>query len=135
MKKIDKRIVWVGLGVIIFLLIACAALFWTKNSSRLSTATPTTISVVVTSTPTTALPGNIWVVSKIEEAAIHQNGYVYDVATFTNLDRPSVTLRAQCAAPGWPAPAIGQQYVMNDYRVLVPIEGIDSPLQRFFVLP
>lgn len=125
MKKIDKRIIWIGSAVIIFLLVACAPQIVT---------TPAVVPALVIQTPTPTLPGNIWVVTGIEQSVIHQNGFNYDVATFTNLNQPAVTLRAQCSAPGWPSPEIGHQYTINEYRVMSPIEGIYSPLQRFWVL-
>lgn len=134
MKKIDKRIIWIGSAVIIFLLVAGVALIWLKNSSRQIVTTPAVVPGLVNQTPTSTLPGNIWVVTGIEQSVIHQNGFNYDVATFTNLNQPAVTLRAQCSAPGWPSPEIGHQYTINEYLVMSPIEGIYSPLQRFWVL-
>lgn len=136
------------LGVIIFLILLVLAGLWavSRPSQQLTSGeqlgtqmalstpiiTPTPI-MMPTATPEKPI-GPVWVVSKIEEEAIHSHGFTYDVAIFTNLDSPSVSLRAQCSAPGWPSPEIGQQYTINEYRVMIPIEGVYSPLQRFWVL-
>jgi len=72
--------------------------------------------------------------NEMEENAIYANGFYYDVATFFNLDQPSLTVRAQCMNPGWPSPEIGHHFTLIYASVLVPIEGVESTIQRFLIL-
>lgn len=148
MKK-QTLYILVGSAVIVFILVAISAGIYIKNlrnnapafesvamPTMVATAsTPTLVPTPLpTLTATLAAPGNIWVVTSIEPRALHVNGFDYDVAVFTNLNQPLVTIRAQCAGPSWPSPEIGHQYYMNNFEVLVPVEGNDSPLQRFHLL-
>ena len=92
--------------------------------------TPTSIT-----TPTPKKVGDVWIVVNSENNALRQNGFVYDVDTFENKDDRSLSLRAHCAEPGWPAPKIGAEYKLNKYGVLIPLkEDKQNPLQRFIVL-
>jgi hypothetical protein len=93
--------------------------------------------VIETAQPTPAVSGDKWKVISIEENAFEREGYLYDVAVFENVENSSVTLRAQCAEPTWPAPEIGTVYFLNEAGVLIPVtdnESNDPQLQRFIVL-
>lgn len=93
--------------------------------------TPTVVLPVETPKPTS----DVWIVIKIEKGALKQNGFVYDVDTFENKTNKSVTLRAHCAEPGWPAPKIGDEYRLNSAGVLIPVKDSNmNPFQRFIVL-
>lgn len=110
-------------------------------ATRMAYSTPSPVLPTMTATPipvvtqTPLAPGNIYVLASIEENGYSENGRVYDKAVFTNLNVPSLRITAHCSAPSWPSPEVGHQFVLNSYGVLVPIEGIYSPLQRFFVIP
>lgn len=143
MKKIDKRIIWIVSAVIIFLLVACGAFLWIRNSSRLPVepmssspqilATPAVFPVVqLTPTQPALAPGDVWMVVRVGPEFVKKNGYKYMIAVFSNQNVPSLTISRMCGAPGWPAPEAQHLYLMNYGGVLVPIEGIDSPLQRFY---
>ncbi len=147
MAKYFEYAAQIGLVMLILLVMAGLAFLSFRDLSHYwapallpPTATPRptmtpTPTVTPTPTPVPEKPaGPIWVVSRIEEGLFHENGFVYDIATFTNLDKPSVTIRARCSAPGWPSPEIGHKFTINEYRVMIPIEGIQSSLQRFWVL-
>ena len=142
----DKKYLWIGLGILGFIVLVCviSSLILSSSSTRqqanslstpvmLATATPV-MTPTATPTATPVGPGNIWEVVAIEENKIYENGFHYDVATFKNLNDPSLIILARCAEPGWPQPEIGDRYVLNQYGVLIPIEGIGSLLQRFLVI-
>src|SRR3989339_23223 len=103
-------------------------------STPVMLATPTPLPVMTATLVPTAMPGNIWVVMSIEESALYSNGFYYDVATFYNLAQPTLTVRAQCMIPSWPSPEIGHQFVLIYETVLVPVEGVESEIQRFLIL-
>ncbi len=140
----DKHI-WIGLGI---LLVVVVSLLGFLLSRRGSTDTqnnhpPQQIFVTPQNTPTSLVtpiplvtpenvPGNIWIVSRTNVSVVHQNGYSYIVDEFRNEKNPSLVMLARCGAPSWPAPEVGHKYVMNEWNVLGPIEGIDSKLQRFY---
>jgi hypothetical protein len=141
----DKKYIWIGIGIFVFVVLVCGILSVFMNTSTRQQAEPlstpvmlATATSMVTLTPTPTVtpvaPGIIWEVVSIEEHIIYENGFYYDVATFRNLNDPSVLIQARCAEPGWPQPEVGQQYVLNQYGVLIPIEGIESKLQRFLVI-
>ncbi|EKD52744.1 MAG: hypothetical protein ACD_61C00256G0003 [uncultured bacterium] len=141
----DKKYIRIGLGIFLVVALICSLIYWLtslptrQQASLLSTPTVlATATPVMTPTPTQtaipAAPGNIWEVVAIEENKIYENGFHYDVATFKNLNDPSLIILARCAEPGWPQPEIGDRYVLNQYGVLIPIEGIGSLLQRFLVI-
>ena len=100
--KIGKKSVWFILGIVGLIVFVCILFLVFRNSSKKtavanSLSTPVMLATPILSpaaTPTPALPGNIWVVMQIEENAIYANGFYYDVATFFNLDQPSLTVRA-----------------------------------------
>ena len=81
-------------------------------------ATPT-----VEASPTQAtLPGNLWsIVSDVDADG---------VATFTSV-KGLLAMRAQCQCRECPEPELYHQYVLGEDGLLVPIEGADSPLQKF----
>lgn len=145
MAKYWEYIAQIGLVMLILLVVAGLAFLSFRDLSLawapvlLPSATPRPTSTPIpTMTPTPMattekVAGPVWVLTRIEVGLFHENGYDYDIATFTNLDKPSVTIRARCSTPGWPT-EIGHQYIVNEYRVMIPIEGIFSPLQRFWVL-
>ena len=143
-----KKFIWIGAGILVLGLIVALLFFWfitgpgkkpvaaiviPQGVSALATpemtpsATQTTVPTAISTSA-----GDIWQVVEISKKAIHENGFDYDVATFSNVGNPAILMKAQCGAPGWPSPKIGQQYVLNDYNVLVPEQGIGSPLQRFY---
>lgn len=142
-NEIEKRYLWIGGAVIAFILFAIAAMILIKNLNKSQPVRPVmlpqaTAMATQTLAPTvapTALPGNIWVVKETKVDTIHENGFNYIVDIFYNESQPNLTIRASCRAPGWPAPVVGQRYVMMSDGLLVPIEGIDSPLQRFLKIP
>lgn len=109
----------------------------TEPNSLLALSTQTlepfaTPSPVTTQTP---LPGESWRFISMEENAIHQNGYGYDVGTFENVARPDILIRAMCMAPKWPSPQIGAIYLRNPYDILYPeVDNATQNLQRFQVL-
>ncbi len=109
----------------------------TPRPSSVPTQKPTpTPSPTRTPLPTkTPFPaGSIWSVTKIINDAYHNEGFSYDVATFTNIETGQ-TLEAHCAEPQRPSPTLGTHYRLNEVGVLIPIhENIRYPLQRFIVL-
>lgn len=142
-SKIDKKYLWIGGAVVAFILFAIIAVILIKNLNKpqavlpvmLPQATAMATQALAPSVVSTALPGNIWVVKETKVDTIHKNGFNYIVDIFYNESQPNLTIRASCQAPGWPAPMVGQKYVMMGDGLLVPVEGIDSPLQRFLKLP
>lgn len=161
----DQQRKWVligGAGLIVVLLCAIFFVLGTiigqNNERRLQTQsqvasveniliTPTPVRIYLpiirngdiaptnTITPTPKKYGDIWIVVKNENNALHQNGFVYDIDTFENKDDRNISLRAHCAEPGWPAPKMGAEYRLNKYGVLIPLkEDKLNPLQRFIVL-
>ena len=144
--NIDKKYIWIGVGILVLGCIGALILWWVVTvggkkqvaalviPQTIPQTTPTAFLPTPTVTPLPVVPGNIWIVASIEQNAIREGLFLYDVATFYNKNVPTIIMKAQCGAPGWPSPEIGQQYVLSEYNVLVPIEGIESPLQRFYPL-
>lgn len=147
LNNINKTYLWIGAGVLLLLLVVLLSVrIFSGGAGQEITpvalmptqpfvlSTPT-VSPVVTAETQASAPGNIWVVSKTKVDKVKIGKYSYIVDEFTNEAQPSLIMRAHCAAPGAPAPEVGQKYLMNDFEVLVPVEGVDSPLQRFFPMP
>lgn len=98
------------------------------------TVTPTQTPLPSPTPTPTLVTGSVWSVTKIENNAYTHDGFVYDVATFTNIETGK-TLMAHCAQPQWPSPLLGMQYRLNQVGVLIPVNDKLWPrYQRFIVL-
>lgn len=148
LKKYQKGY---GLTIIlILLLIAILVIIRSiKNSSFVSdqnfslptqallfTATPP----VGLSTPTiipVSTPSNLWSVKNILGKQTI-NGFTSLIIEFENTTSKELR-KGQCQQPRWDAPEIGHIYTLNntfsDYWLFIPIEGIESELQRFALIP
>ena len=105
-----------------------------STQALLFTATPT-----VLSTPTLVLvstPSNLWTVKNILGKQTI-NGFTSLIIEFENTTSKELK-KGQCQQPGWEAPEIGHIYTLNntfsDYWLFIPIEGIESELQRFALI-
>lgn len=149
MKNIDKRIIWIGAGVVGLIILAIViGMIVSRNRKNnpniefmvtpvgLATAT---LASAGTPTATSAQVGNVWIASRVGPETVTIGGFEYLLAEFTNEAQPGQVITRHCGAPAWPRPVVGQKYLMNAFGVLVPMsvegkEDIQSPLQRFYPL-
>lgn len=109
------------------------------TQALLFTTTPTVISTpLFTSTVVpVSTPSNQWVVVSID-APVRIGHFDYLTITLKNLGDGSLK-RGQCQQPKWESPEPGHIYVLTntyaDYWLFIPIEGIESELQRFVPIP
>jgi hypothetical protein len=153
LAKIDKKYIWITLASLLGITILCVAIFLVTRPSKSSAVrqtqplatqsiqrlaqstqqpTPTTIVAQVTTAPFVA--GSFWAVYQIVYQAYENEGYRYDVATFTNLETGE-TLTGHCAEPSWPSPPLGSTYKINQAGIFIPVaEDMHHPYQRFILL-
>ena len=148
LKKYQKGY---GLTIIlILLLVAILVIIRTiKNNSFVSDENSPSLLTLPTqalltptvrlSTPTVvpvSAPSNLWTVKNILGKQTI-NGFTSLIIEFENTTSKELK-KGQCQQPGWEAPEIGHIYTLNntfsDYWLFIPIEGIESELQRFALI-
>ncbi len=143
-----RNLAFIGVFVGFVLLIIVFAYFTNKQTNKnkpggiqTTVVTPTlefTQQPSTTPSPTQIpssefLRSDAWKVVGVMDAAMSHDGYIYDVAKFQNSTGEIV--RAMCMNPGWPQPNVGDEYVLNEWGVFIPIvEDEKNPTQRFIDL-
>lgn len=146
---------WIAGFVLALLVLIIGIVVFVNNRNRVPVASepqsifatpiPTTVVVTPTTVPTilptpTMKPiGEFWLVKETYIGKVTKEGVEYDVFVFANENRPDITMKANCMAPSWPAPVVGDRYLLNQSGILTPcgnqnpcVTGDEtSRLQRF----
>lgn len=81
----------------------------------------------------TETPPNLWRITSIDPLSYSFGGFLHDLGAFQNVSTGE-TVKAFCANPGRPAPAIGDLFIRNDWNVLIPINDNQLPLKQRFIV-